>query len=97
MKRSTGDNNPFDIHEDPRGAFLRRDQEGPRREASRSMAGDEEVEDNSVDSDDSESSFRSQVAVTQSVMEDMAKFEDTFQGITQRFRLINRIGEGKSS
>ena len=28
--------------------------------------------------------------------EDMARFEETFVGISKRFRLINRIGEGMS-
>lgn len=32
--------------------------------------------------------------VEDSVQEDMARFEETFVGITKRFRLINRIGEG---
>jgi cell division control protein 7 len=32
--------------------------------------------------------------VDESVREDMAKLEDTFPGISDRFRLMNRIGEG---
>jgi cell division control protein 7 len=28
------------------------------------------------------------------VAEDMARFEESFKGITKRYRLINRIGEG---
>lgn len=32
--------------------------------------------------------------VDESVREDMTKLEDTFPGISDRFRLINRIGEG---
>ncbi|KZF21812.1 kinase-like protein [Xylona heveae TC161] len=35
--------------------------------------------------------------VDQSVLDDMEKFEETFKGITKRFRLINRIGEGTFS
>jgi len=35
--------------------------------------------------------------VDESVREDMAKLEDTFPGISDRFRLVNRIGEGISS
>ncbi|KAJ6111618.1 hypothetical protein N7523_007679 [Penicillium sp. IBT 18751x] len=35
--------------------------------------------------------------VDQSVREDMDKLEDTFPGISDRFRLINRIGEGTFS
>lgn len=34
--------------------------------------------------------------VDESVREDMAKLEDTFPGISDRFRLVNRIGEGIS-
>jgi cell division control protein 7 len=42
-----------------------------------------------VDSSDEE--------VEDAVAEDMARFEESFAGINKRFRLINRIGEGKSS
>jgi hypothetical protein len=41
-----------------------------------------------VDSSDEE--------VEDAVQEDMARFEETFVGISKRFRLINRIGEGMS-
>jgi cell division control protein 7 len=34
-------------------------------------------------------------SVDESVKEDMQKLEDTFPGVSERFRLINRIGEGK--
>lgn len=40
-----------------------------------------------VDSSDEE--------VEDAVAEDMSRFEETFVGISKRFRLINRIGEGK--
>lgn len=36
-------------------------------------------------------------AVEASVKEDMRKLEDTFKGISKRYRLINRIGEGTFS
>jgi cell division control protein 7 len=36
----------------------------------------------------------SEEELEQSVAEDMARFEDTFKGISDRYRLINRIGEG---
>lgn len=42
-----------------------------------------------VDSSDEE--------VEDTVAEDMSRFEETFVGINKRFRLINRIGEGKSA
>jgi cell division control protein 7 len=35
--------------------------------------------------------------VDPSVREDMGKLESTFRGISKRFRLINRIGEGKTA
>lgn len=35
--------------------------------------------------------------VEDAVAEDMARFEESFSGITKRFRLINRIGEGRFS
>ena len=47
-----------------------------------------DYEDSSEDSDDSIGS------VQESVAEDMLKLEATFKGISKRFRLINRIGEG---
>lgn len=47
-----------------------------------------DYEDSSDDSDDSIGS------VQESVAEDMQKLEATFKGISKRFRLINRIGEG---
>ena len=32
--------------------------------------------------------------VEDTVLEDMMRFEESFKGITTRYRLINRIGEG---
>lgn len=55
---------------------------------------DEVSDDGSEASGGSESSMASHRPIDKSVLEDMAKFEDSFKGITQRFRLINRIGEG---
>lgn len=33
--------------------------------------------------------------VEDSVLEDIQQFEESFKGISKRYRLINRIGEGK--
>ncbi|KAF1848263.1 kinase-like protein [Cucurbitaria berberidis CBS 394.84] len=41
--------------------------------------------------------YSSDEEVEDSVQEDMARFEETFVGISKRFRLINRIGEGTFS
>jgi hypothetical protein len=45
----------------------------------------------------SEASDDSDDNVDESVAEDMRKLEESFKGISHRYRLINRIGEGKSS
>lgn len=42
--------------------------------------------DSSDDDDDDE--------VEESVVKDIQKFEESFRGITKRYRLLNRIGEG---
>lgn len=42
-----------------------------------------------------ESEYEEEEEVDETVREDMNKLEDTFPGISDRFRLINRIGEGK--
>jgi len=41
-------------------------------------------------------SDESEDEVENSVAEDMRQFEESFRNISQRYRLINRIGEGKS-
>lgn len=46
----------------------------------------EELEESDIEEDEEE--------VDESVREDMTKLEDTFPGISDRFRLVNRIGEG---
>ena len=45
--------------------------------------------------EDSDYSAESEEEVDPAVQEDMDKFQETFKGIKERFRLINRIGEGK--
>ncbi|KAL2441491.1 Cell cycle serine/threonine-protein kinase hsk1 [Exophiala dermatitidis] len=45
----------------------------------------------------SEESEASEDDVDESVVEDMRKLEENFKGISQRYRLINRIGEGTFS
>jgi cell division control protein 7 len=43
----------------------------------------------------SEASDETDDAVDVSVQQDMDKFEESFKDVKERFRLINRIGEGK--
>lgn len=78
---------PFDIHHDE----MDPDESLEEQEESESRAEMEEDDaQNSDFSDDSDG------VVDPSVAEDMEKFQETFKGIKDRFRLINRIGEGTS-
>ncbi|KIX00731.1 uncharacterized protein Z518_09796 [Rhinocladiella mackenziei CBS 650.93] len=54
-------------------------------------------EEGSVDGSLSEDSEESDDEIDESVMEDMRKLEESFKGISQKYRLINRIGEGTFS
>jgi len=53
----------------------------------------EEEEESASESLTSETSD-SEDEVDETVMEDMRKLEEDFKGISQQYRLINRIGEG---
>jgi hypothetical protein len=78
---------PFEIHHDEMDESMEQNGTG---EVSR-VEEDEEMEVDGF----SEASDDTDEAVDVSVQQDMEKFEETFQDITTRFRLINRIGEGK--
>jgi hypothetical protein len=52
-------------------------------------------EDESIAGSCSEDSEESEDEVDESVVEDMRKLEESFTGISEKYRLINRIGEGK--
>jgi len=54
----------------------------------------EEEHDGQDDDGNSDMSEESQENIDPTVLEDMEKFNSSFQGINRRFRLINRIGEG---
>lgn len=47
-----------------------------------------------TDASQDQADFEEEEEVDESVREDMKKLEDTFPGISDRFRLVNRIGEG---
>ncbi|KAI9723782.1 MAG: hypothetical protein M1812_001082 [Candelaria pacifica] len=88
-KGTSFEEDPFSIHNDTipdRLATL----EGLQAGLSKPFYDVAQSDDGSELSDDSNG------AVDASVAEDMQKFEATFSGITSRFRLINRIGEGLS-
>ncbi len=55
------------------------------------VSSDEEMNEDQNGSSDSEDE------VDESVVDDMRRLEESFTGISQRYRLINRIGEGQFS
>ncbi|KAJ5162437.1 hypothetical protein N7492_007829 [Penicillium capsulatum] len=57
----------------------------------------EEEDGQSMNQDEHHSESDHEEEVDESVREDMDKLEDTFPGISDRFRLVNRIGEGTFS
>lgn len=57
---------------------------------SRAHIEDDSDEDDDCGLDDESS----EDDVDESVAEDMRKLDETFQGISRRYRLVNRIGEG---
>jgi hypothetical protein len=83
----------FEIHHDETEGST--DEEQQEMEDSRVEEEEEEEDEEDVLSEASEESDNN-VAVDPAVQEDIEKFQRTFDGITDRFRLINRIGEGKS-
>jgi len=76
----------FDIHHDDMDESM---EENDIMEESKMEDVEEmDMDDNSEESDSDED-------VAESVKEDIRRFQETFKGINKRFRLINRIGEGK--
>lgn len=51
-------------------------------------------DEDDVESDTSSDETEEEEEIDESVAEDMRKLEESFQGISQKYRLINRIGEG---
>ncbi len=88
------------IHEDQVDSYssreTRRSESLRAREMSYLHSEDDDVDDQSVDGFSSEDSEESEDEIDESVMEDMRKLEESFKGISQKYRLINRIGEGQS-
>lgn len=86
-RRRAGD--PIVIHEDDSDADAGVDEDSQDEldESRDPLADSGCTRSESSGSDDEDS-------VDENVAEDMLKFEETFRGITKRYRLINRIGEG---
>lgn len=73
---------PFVVHDEYQEDFPAR----VEKESEEQNMADSLSESGSYDESDED--------VDDSVVEDMKKLEDSFRGISKRFRLINRIGEG---
>ena len=83
---------PFEIHTD----VVEQDESLEEEEVvmDESRGDMEEVEQEDEDEYSDAYSDDSDDVVDPKVQEDMDKFQETFKGIKDRFRLINRIGEG---
>jgi cell division control protein 7 len=84
----------FEIHHDELAGRNVVDNQDLNMDESRA-----ELEDDDEDQEEdtySNCSDATDEIVDASVAEDMERFEETFQGMKGRFRLINRIGEGRS-
>lgn len=79
----------FDIHRDDPTR-----QSQTRRLQSIVAEGIPTDSDHSRDVEETEAQDEALEEVDESVKEDMRKLEETFTGISERYRLINRIGEG---
>jgi cell division control protein 7 len=82
---------PFEIHED------RMDMDELVQEVDFNVEEDEQKNQEQIEEDDgySDDSEESDGVVDSGVLEDMESLQRTFKGIKDRFRLINRIGEGE--
>ena len=81
---------PFEIHHDVLDRTESLDGEDQVMEESRDERNEVDVQEEEY----SDTSDEDEV-VDPVVQEDMAKFQETFKGINERFRLIGRIGEGR--
>lgn len=87
---------PFEIHHDHDEQGSESEEEGEGyRAAQVAMEESEGIDQESIQDDGYSDSDESDFTVDPVVQEDMDKFEETFKGIKERFRLINRIGEGQ--
>lgn len=86
--RSANQKQPFEIHRDGLTGEESVDGDNQGMDESRGEGEEDDGLDENYDSEESDT------IVDPVVREDMNKFEDTFTGIKERFRLINRIGEG---
>jgi cell division control protein 7 len=85
---------PFEIHHD-----IMEESQEEEEEVMDELRGDvEELDQEEEEEEDYSDGYSddSDNVVDPKVQEDMNQFQETFKGIKDRFRLINRIGEGNS-
>lgn len=93
ISQSRSAQRPFEIHHDEMDGDQSLDGEEQSIDPS-SQALEEEDEHEQDEDEYSEASDESDDTVDPLVQEDIDKFQLSFKGIQDRFRLINRIGEG---
>jgi len=81
---------PFEIHHDVLDRTESLDGEDQVMEESRDERNEVDVQEEEYSDTSDEDEVADPV-----LQEDMIKFQDTFKGINERFRLIGRIGEGR--
>lgn len=79
----------IEIHEDEQDFDMSR-RMAPKDDEYLQLSEDEDSNDASVSDDSGDSDDD----IDETVIEDMRKLEESFKGISQKYRLINRIGEG---
>jgi len=85
---------PFNILEDR--PSLDEYQQRKKEEQQSPNDSDRSISDESDASEDSVASKKhKRRKIDPAVAEDMAKFEESFKGIAKRYKLIDRIGEGR--
>lgn len=87
MKVPTGEPSPFNVLEDvPQNVTRANHQEVVQDDDAMSV--DEQISD--------DSSETHHTLVPRSVLDDIARFEESFNDLTKQYRLIDRIGEGNA-
>jgi hypothetical protein len=89
--------NTIQIHDDTQARPHKLRKMDPRRQVVHVPQEEDELQEMQDEDTTSEASVESEEDVEESVAEDMRKLEESFKGISQKYRLINRIGEGTST
>lgn len=87
--------NAIQIHDDAQTRPHKLRKMDPRRQVLHIPDKEDELQEIEDEDTTSEASVESEEDVEEGVAEDMRKLEESFKGISQKYRLINRIGEGR--